>query len=160
MTCRYAIDNCSKSLIGRSIRILVLVDENPDVLWLMRLLYFSHSIFEFRALRHRNRKKCLIFHSDRGVQYASNSFSEKLKDYKMIQSMSLKGNYRGNAPAEYFFLNIKMKDKPHPAGTDKPLPSAIKIRSGRNKEKKGAPLQGTPYAQSIFPCSAGTGKKH
>lgn len=49
----------------------------------------------------------LIFHSDRGSQYASNSFREKLTDHKMIQSMSGKGNCYDNAAAESFFATLK-----------------------------------------------------
>jgi putative transposase len=33
-------------------------------------------------------KKKLLFHSDRGVQYACNEFTDLLKNYNGIQSMS------------------------------------------------------------------------
>lgn len=49
----------------------------------------------------------LIFHSDRGVQYACHEFRNKLADYKMIQSMSGKGNCYDNAVAESFFHTLK-----------------------------------------------------
>ena len=45
----------------------------------------------------------LIFHSDRGVQYACDDFRELLKIFKVIQSMSGKGNCYDNAVAESFF---------------------------------------------------------
>ena len=62
------------------------------------------------AVMHRNPTEGLIFHSDRGIQYASKSFREKLKSYKMIQSMSRKGNCWDNAPAESFFSTLKMEE--------------------------------------------------
>ena len=50
----------------------------------------------------------LIFHSDRGVQYAAHDFREALKKQPAIrQSMSRKGNCWDNAVAESFFKSIK-----------------------------------------------------
>lgn len=50
----------------------------------------------------------LIFHSDRGIQYACNQFKDTLKNYKgILQSMSGKGNCYDNAVAESFFKTIK-----------------------------------------------------
>jgi transposase InsO family protein len=49
----------------------------------------------------------LIFHSDRGVQYACHEFRNKLSDYRMVQSMSGKGNCYDNAVAESFFHTLK-----------------------------------------------------
>jgi len=49
----------------------------------------------------------LIFHSDQGVQYACHDFRTKLAEYKMVQSMSGKGNCYDNAVAESFFHTIK-----------------------------------------------------
>ena len=52
----------------------------------------------------------LIFHSDRGIQYACNDFSKILKTNKLIsQSMSRKGNCWDNAVAESFFKTIKVE---------------------------------------------------
>jgi len=49
-----------------------------------------------------------IFHSDRGVQYASNKMVNVLKSSnKITQSMSRKGNCWDNAVAESFFKTIK-----------------------------------------------------
>jgi transposase InsO family protein len=44
----------------------------------------------------------LVFHSDRGVQYASKKFTNVIDSYKMITSMSRKGNCWDNAVAESF----------------------------------------------------------
>lgn len=49
----------------------------------------------------------LIFHSDRGVQYASYDFQDALKLYKMRQSMSRKGDPYDDAVAENFFQCFK-----------------------------------------------------
>jgi len=55
----------------------------------------------------RRPKAGLIHHSDRGVQYASGAFQEKLADYGMRGSMSRKGNCWDNAPTESFFNRLK-----------------------------------------------------
>jgi transposase InsO family protein len=50
----------------------------------------------------------LIFHSDRGVQYACTEFIDLLNAYKTVrQSMSRKGNCWDNAVAESFFKSLK-----------------------------------------------------
>jgi len=51
----------------------------------------------------------LLFHSDRGVQYACHDFVNLLKIYKCSQSMSRKGNCWDNAVAESFFKTIKIE---------------------------------------------------
>lgn len=52
----------------------------------------------------------LIFHSDRGVQYASYDYQDLLRKNGFIQSMSAKGCCYDNACAETFFASLK-KDK-------------------------------------------------
>src|SRR3972149_8853467 len=49
----------------------------------------------------------LIFHSDRGVQYACNAFKDVLSQYGFRQSMSRKGNCYDNAMVESFFHTLK-----------------------------------------------------
>jgi transposase InsO family protein len=61
------------------------------------------------AVWHRRPAPGLIFHSDRGSQYCSNDFQKLLKTYKMICSMSRKGNCWDNAVAESFFGSLKME---------------------------------------------------
>ena len=52
----------------------------------------------------------LIFHSDRGVQYACNAFAQLLESYqKVSRSMSRKGDCWDNAVAESFFKSIKIE---------------------------------------------------
>ncbi len=55
--------------------------------------------------------KELIFHSDRGTQYASCKFSNVLKSYNgpVKQSMGRKGNCWDNAVAESFFISLKVE---------------------------------------------------
>ena len=49
----------------------------------------------------------LMHHSDRGSQYASHAFQEKLKTCGMTCSMSRKGNCWDNAPTERWFNSFK-----------------------------------------------------
>ncbi len=53
----------------------------------------------------------LIFHSDRGVQYASHKLSSLIKSYGGLveQSMGRKGNCWDNAVAESFFRSLKVE---------------------------------------------------
>jgi putative transposase len=49
----------------------------------------------------------LIHHSDRGIQYACDQYRRQLEQYKMIPSMSRKGDCWDNAPTERFFRSLK-----------------------------------------------------
>lgn len=62
-----------------------------------------------KALQRRNPHQGLIFHSDRGVQYACREFRSILKDHNIIQSMSGKGNCYDNAVSESFFGTLKQE---------------------------------------------------
>ena len=59
------------------------------------------------ALMDREVDKGIIFHSDQGIQYASESFRKMLKEHGFIQSMSRKGNCYDNAITETFFHTLK-----------------------------------------------------
>ena len=60
------------------------------------------------AVKNRPPSNNLIFHSDRGVQYACHVFTNLLASYKCVErSMSRKGNCWDNAVAESFFKTIK-----------------------------------------------------
>lgn len=66
------------------------------------------SIPAFRAAcKRRPPPTELLFHSDRGVQYACGDFTDLLDARKLTQSMSRKGNCWDNAPAESFFKTFK-----------------------------------------------------
>jgi len=60
-----------------------------------------------QACKRRKPAPGLIFHSDQGVQYASHEFRYYLKKYKIVQSMSGKGNCFDNAISESFFRTLK-----------------------------------------------------
>jgi putative transposase len=60
------------------------------------------------AVKNREISKELIFHSDRGVQYANKMFTNKLDSYKLVRrSMSGRGNSTDNAVCESFFYYFK-----------------------------------------------------
>jgi putative transposase len=59
------------------------------------------------AYKRRKPKPGLIHHSDRGSQYASEDYQERLVRYKMIGSMSRKGNCYDNACIESFHSTLK-----------------------------------------------------
>jgi putative transposase len=60
------------------------------------------------AVKNRPPSKKLLFHSDRGIQYACHDFTELLDSYACVErSMSRKGNCWDNAVAESFFKTIK-----------------------------------------------------
>ncbi len=60
--------------------------------------------------RHRIAKE-LGFHSDRGSQYTSYTFTKIIKSYNGLvkQSMSRKGNSWNNAVAKSFFKSLKVE---------------------------------------------------
>jgi putative transposase len=59
------------------------------------------------AVRRQNPKPGVIFHSDRGSQYASSDFRKILEMHEFIQSMSGTGNCYDNAIMETFFHTLK-----------------------------------------------------
>ena len=59
------------------------------------------------ALMHRQPDAGLLHHSDRGVQYAAESFQNLLTANKVVCSMSRKGNCWDNAVVESFFGSLK-----------------------------------------------------
>lgn len=59
------------------------------------------------AVVNRGFSRGLVFHSDRGVQYACSEFRNWLDPEKTIQSMSRKGNCWDNSVAENFFKILK-----------------------------------------------------
>jgi len=60
-----------------------------------------------KALNDRKPLEGLIFHSDQGVQYASNEVRKILEINNITQSMSNKGNCYDNAITETFFHTLK-----------------------------------------------------
>lgn len=63
-----------------------------------------------QALRSRQPAPGLIHHSDRGVQYASAAYTERLQAAGIQISMSAPGNPYDNAKAESFFKTLKREE--------------------------------------------------
>lgn len=59
-----------------------------------------------KNLPKESRKK-LIFHSDQGIHYTNYAYRKILKDFKVKQSMSRRGNCLDNSPIESFFGHLK-----------------------------------------------------
>lgn len=59
------------------------------------------------AIWARKPARGLVWHTDRGSQYASDSHLKIIKQHQIIQSMSRKGNCWDNAVAESFFHSLK-----------------------------------------------------
>ena len=63
----------------------------------------------FMALLHRQPPASLLFHSDRGVQYASADYRRALAQAGLVASMSHKGNCYDNAAMESFWSTLKLE---------------------------------------------------
>lgn len=61
------------------------------------------------ALLHRQPPAGLLFHSDRGVQYASDDYRQTLQAARLVASMSRKGNCYDNATMESFWSTLKLE---------------------------------------------------
>jgi putative transposase len=77
--------------------------------WKMAVSMTEELVIE--ALKKAINGRCIeanaIIHTDRGSQYSSNNFRQLLKENKLRQSMSGKGNCYDNAQAESFFARYK-----------------------------------------------------
>lgn len=91
------IDLFSRQVVGWSMR----ADMSRDiVIDALRMAWFKR-----RPGQHTG----LIFHSDRGSQYASEDFRALLKDYGITASMSRRGNCWDNACSETLFGSLKVE---------------------------------------------------
>ena len=54
--------------------------------------------------------EALLFHSDRGSQYAAHRYQEQLEEWGMVCSMSRRGNCWDNAPVESFFATLEKEE--------------------------------------------------
>jgi putative transposase len=61
------------------------------------------------AVRHRQPPSGLVFHSDRGVQYASREYRQALQSIRASASMSRKANCYDNAVMEAFWSTLKLE---------------------------------------------------
>ena len=71
--------------------------------WALVLLALS------MALTHRQPPAGLVFHSDRGVQYASLEYRQALEAARLVASMSRKANCYDNAAMEAFWSTLKLE---------------------------------------------------
>jgi len=62
------------------------------------------------ALTRRIVQPGLVHHSDRGTQYASSDYTNRLKEHGVTISMSRKGNTRTNAACESFMKTLKYEE--------------------------------------------------
>ena len=59
------------------------------------------------AVQHRRPAQPLLFHSDQGVQYSSDTFQQSLRNHNITASMSRRGNCHDNAVTERCFRSLK-----------------------------------------------------
>ena len=91
------IDLFSRQVVGWSLR----EDMGRDiVIDALRMAWFK---------RHPGKQAGLIFHSDRGSQYASQDFRDVLSEYGATASMSRRGNCWDNACSETLFGSLKVE---------------------------------------------------
>ena len=91
------IDLFSRQVVGWSLREEMTRDIVIDAL---RMAWFK---------RHPGVDAGLMFHSDRGSQYASQDFRDALKGYGITASMSRRGNCWDNACSETLFGSLKVE---------------------------------------------------
>ena len=60
-----------------------------------------------RAVRYRKAPRGLIFHTDRGIEYAAGAFKARLAELGITQSMNRPGKLNDNAYIESFFHSMK-----------------------------------------------------
>jgi putative transposase len=92
-----ATDVFSRQVVGWSLRNDMTRDIVIDAL---RMAWFK---------RHPSEQAGLIFHSDRGSQYASQDFRDVLSEYGITGSMSRRGNCWDNACSETLFGSLKVE---------------------------------------------------
>jgi transposase InsO family protein len=87
------IDLCSRMIVGWSMADHMETDLVSDALKM--------------AIARRQPAEGLLFHSDRGSQYASDDYQHLLQEHKIQPSMSRKGNCWDNACTESFWATFK-----------------------------------------------------
>lgn len=60
-----------------------------------------------RAVQRRRPHPGLVFHTDRGIEYAAHAFRDRLKDLGFVQSMNRPQRMNDNAHMESFFHSMK-----------------------------------------------------
>jgi transposase InsO family protein len=60
-----------------------------------------------RALQHRRPRPGVVFHTDRGIEYAAHPFRDRLRQLGFVQSMNRPRRMNDNAHMESFFHSMK-----------------------------------------------------
>jgi putative transposase len=88
----------------------------PDKVWVGDITYIATDEgWLFLAVvidlfkRHPGKHAGVLFHSDRGSQYASHAYRDVLKEYGIVSSMSRRGNCWDNACSETLFGSLKVE---------------------------------------------------
>lgn len=87
------MDRCSRRIIGWAF------GQQRNVKLTLRAL--NH------AVKKRHPPQGLIFHTDRGIEYAANAFRQRLKQLGIIQSMNRPGKVTDNIFMESYFHSMK-----------------------------------------------------
>src|SRR6185369_5313680 len=73
-----------------------------------------HAALTTRALRQAARNRAaapgVLFHSDRGIEYAAFEFRDRLTKLGLLQSMNRAGKMNDNAHMESFFHSMKTEE--------------------------------------------------
>jgi transposase InsO family protein len=92
------IDLCSREVIGHAVSRKI----NAELV--------RRALANALILSGKKHRDSLIFHSDRGIQYASKSFQKMCVLHNITQSMSRPGCPYDNAPVESFFSSAKREN--------------------------------------------------
>jgi putative transposase len=87
------MDKCSRRIVGWSF------GRNKDVQLTLRALN--------RAVYNRRPRAGLVFHTDRGIEYAAGAFTQRIAQLGFTQSMNRPGKVTDNAFVESFFHSLK-----------------------------------------------------
>ncbi len=123
------LDLFNREVVGRSLKPRMTADIVTDALTM--------------AWFRRRPAAGLMHHSDRGSQYASHAFQDKLKAYGMTCSMSRKGNCWDNAPTESWFNSFKnerIHGVPHGSHADMKATSLEYIEVFYNRKRQHSSL--------------------
>jgi putative transposase len=89
-----------------------------------------------RALADRHIQPGIVHHSDRGVQYCSQAYVDRLQDYGFAISMSRTGNPYDNAKAESFMKTLKAEE--------------VCLQQYRDQEQARASIQ--RFIEEVYNC--------
>lgn len=92
------LDSYARRVIGWAI------SKKPDAMFVIKALA--------TACEQRGCPSGVMFHSDQGCQYASRQFRQRLRRYRMTQSMSRRRNCWDNTPMERLLRSLKSERVP------------------------------------------------